>query len=63
MQPQCENFYVENIYTFGYPGIGAILMYMAIEGVAVMALIILIEVGSSPLSSSYYIISNNDIQV
>ena len=40
---QCSNF-LSNIYEFDYPGIGANLMYMALEGVAILALIILIEV-------------------
>jgi ABC-type multidrug transport system ATPase subunit len=35
--------YLENMFKFHYPGIGAIVMYMAIEAVAVMVLIILIE--------------------
>ena len=44
--------YLENMFKFHYPGIGAIVMYMAIEAVAVMALIILIEVGVAPISHS-----------
>ena len=41
---ECDS-YLYDMYQFHYPGIGAILMYMAIEGVAIMGLIILIEVG------------------
>ena len=40
------------MFKFHYPGIGAIVMYMAIEAVAVMVLIILIEVGVTPISHS-----------
>ena len=40
--------YLSDIYQFDYPGIGSILMYMAIQGVVVMWLIILIEVQGLP---------------
>ena len=40
----CDRFHAENIYQFEYPGIGANIMYMILEGVALLFLLVLIEV-------------------
>ena len=51
--PTCDG-YIDDIYQFLYPGIGANLMYMALEGIVLMFIIILIEVHNDV--SAYIII-------
>ena len=53
----CDRWYAENIYKFTFPGIGANLTYMVIEGLVLLLFVIFVEVRTMFIPSNVHVLS------